>query len=95
MTPEQPNKVSVIDPISPAIQRVKDILFKPFNLGKWFVIGFCAWLAYLGSGGGGGGGGGGPHWNAPHKPHEQQAKIAEGINSAKEFFWTTCAGLYL
>jgi hypothetical protein len=84
MTPEQPNKVSVIDPISPAIERVKVMLFKPFNLGKWFTVGFCAWLAYLGTGGGGGGGGG--NWNAPHRPHEQQAQIAEGINSAKEFF---------
>jgi len=80
MTPEQPNRVSVIDPISPAIERVKAMLFKPFDLGKWFTIGFCAWLAYLG--GGGGGGGGGPHWNAPH---EQRTKIAEGVNSAKEY----------
>jgi hypothetical protein len=80
MTPEQPNKVSVIDPISPAVERVKAMLFKPFDLGKWFTIGFCAWLAYLGNGGGGGGGG--PHWNAPH---EQRTKIAEGINSAKEY----------
>jgi hypothetical protein len=82
VSPKQPPRISVIDPISPAIQRVKDILFKPFDLGKWFTIGFCAWLAYLGCGGGGGGGGG-PHWNAPH---EQQAKIAEGVNSAKEYF---------
>jgi hypothetical protein len=81
MTPEQPNRVSVIDPISPAIERVKVMLFKPFDLGKWFTIGFCAWLAYLGSGGGGGGG----NWNAPHRPHEHHAKIAEGINSAKEY----------
>jgi hypothetical protein len=80
MTPEQPNRVSVIDPISPAIERVKVMLFKPFDLGKWFIIGFCAWLAYLGGGGGGGGGG---HWNAPH---EQRTKIAEGVNAAKEYF---------
>jgi hypothetical protein len=80
MTPEQPNRVSVIDPIGPAIERVKAMLFKPFDLGKWFTIGFCAWLAYLGAGGGGGGGG--PHWNTPH---EHQAKIAEGVNSAKEY----------
>ena len=46
MTPLEA-KVSVIDPISPAIERVKTILFKPFDLGKWFVIGFCAWLAML------------------------------------------------
>lgn len=50
MTPEQ-FRISVIDPISPAIEKVKVTLFKPFDLGKWFVIGFCAWLAYLGQGG--------------------------------------------
>ena len=57
MTPQQLN-ISVIAPISPAFEKVKIILFKPFDLGKWFVIGFCAWLAFLGKGGGGGGGGG-------------------------------------
>jgi hypothetical protein len=46
--------ISVIDPITPAIERVKLLLFRPFDIGKWFVIGFCAWLAYLGQGGGGG-----------------------------------------
>jgi hypothetical protein len=48
--------VSVIDPIGKAIDRVKLILFQPFDLGKWFIIGFCAWLATLLEGGGGGGG---------------------------------------
>ena len=50
--------VSVIDPINTAIERVKLILFNPFEIEKWFIIGFCAWLAFLGEGGGGGGGGG-------------------------------------
>jgi molecular chaperone DnaJ len=27
---------------------VKRVLFQPFDLGKWFVIGFAAWLAHLG-----------------------------------------------
>ena len=76
MTPEQPNKVSVIDPIGPAIQRVKDILFKPFDLGKWFTIGFCAWLAYLGGGGGNGGGGG--RGGGP-------SEAREAFGQAKEF----------
>jgi hypothetical protein len=47
--------VSVIDPIGKAIDRVKAVLFEPFEMGKWFVIGFCVWLAMLGQGGGGGG----------------------------------------
>jgi len=49
--------VSVIDPIGRAIDSVKEVLFSPFALGRWFIIGFCAWLAYLGQGGGGGIGG--------------------------------------
>ena len=44
----QPANVSVTLPISPAIERVKLLLFRPFDLGKWFAIGFCAWLATLG-----------------------------------------------
>ena len=54
MTPEQPTNISVIDPLNPAFERMKVILFKPFDLGKWFVIGFCAWLASFGEGGSGG-----------------------------------------
>jgi hypothetical protein len=27
------------------------VLFRPFDLGKWFITGFCAFLAMLGSGG--------------------------------------------
>jgi hypothetical protein len=67
-------KISVLDPIAPALERVKTILFKPFDLGKWFVIGFCAWLAYLGKGGGGGGNG--PNFHRNVKPDQalDQAK---------------------
>lgn len=47
-------EISVTEPVSPALERVKTMLFKPFDLGKWFTIGFCAWLAFLGQGGGSG-----------------------------------------
>ena len=56
MTAQEQAVVSVLDPVEEAFGRVKLVLFKPFDLGKWFVIGFCAWLACLGQGGGGGGG---------------------------------------
>jgi hypothetical protein len=49
-----PREISVAEPVSPALERVKRILFRPFDLGKWFTIGFCAWLAQLGEGGAGG-----------------------------------------
>ncbi len=72
---EQYTRISVLDPISPAIERVRTILFAPFDLGKWFVIGFCAWLAYLGKGGGGGGGNG-PNFHRGGRPDQalEQAK---------------------
>jgi hypothetical protein len=38
---------------------MKAALFKPFDLSKWFAIGFTAFLASLMDGPGGGGGGGG------------------------------------
>lgn len=56
---ENTHRISVIDPISPAIEHVRLMLFKPFDLSKWFIIGFCAWLAQLGDGAGGWGGNGG------------------------------------
>jgi hypothetical protein len=40
--------ISVTVPIGLAIERVRVLLFRPFDLGKWFTIGFCAWLAGLG-----------------------------------------------
>src|SRR5206468_9532253 len=46
--PSQSANVTVTFPIGPAIDQVKRLLFQPFDLGKWFVIGFCAWLAHLG-----------------------------------------------
>ena len=76
MTPLRPPIISVIEPIGPAFEKVKTILFRPFDLGKWFVIGFCAWLAYLGGGGGNGGGGG--RGGGP-------SEAREAFGQAKEF----------
>src|SRR5690349_15561593 len=45
--------ISVTDPITPAIERAKLITFGPFDLSKWFVLGFVAFLVALGEGGGG------------------------------------------
>jgi len=78
MTPEQLPRISVIDPISPTFQRVNTILFKPFDIGKWFVIGFCAWLAYLGSGGG-------PSFNFGRGFGQQGSRPAQALDQAKEF----------
>jgi hypothetical protein len=47
----EPQEISVTVPVSQAYDRVKRMLFQPFDLGKWFTIGFCAWLAGLGESG--------------------------------------------
>ena len=45
--------ISVIVPISNALAKTKILLFKPFDMSRWFAIGFCAWLTMLiGQGGG-------------------------------------------
>jgi hypothetical protein len=62
--------ISVTEPIGWALTRTGRMLFKPFEWRKWFVLGFCAWLANLGEGGGanfnpGGGGRGGRSGGGP------------------------------
>ncbi len=40
--------ISVIAPVSRAIDTTKQLLFAPFDLLKWLGLGFTAWLALLG-----------------------------------------------
>ncbi len=85
MTPQE-TEISVIDPISPAIERVKTVLFQPFVLQRWFVIGFCAWLAFLGSGGGG------VPTNFPSEQQLDEPQFQEFLHQVEEFvvnnlFW--------
>jgi len=70
-TAPQPASVSVTLPVAQAIDRVKRVLFQPFDLGKWFAIGFCAWLATLGEGGWGG-----FHFNFPSGHRHGNARHA-------------------
>ena len=76
MTP-QPTNVSVALPVSLAIDRVKRVLFQPFDLGKWFTIGFCAWLAHLGEAGFRGN----FNFNSSHGNRD----FRQGLEQAKEF----------
>lgn len=43
-------KIEIFKPFGEAFELTKKILFRPFDLKKWFVIGFAAWLSNLGSG---------------------------------------------
>ena len=72
---------SVIEPLGPAVERVKTLLFRPFEIERWLAIALCAWLALLGTGGGSAGKGisynreKGVTWN----------NMAIDITRAKEF----------
>ena len=50
--PSEP-RIEIFAPFEEAFALTKKILFQPFDLTKWFVIGFAAWLATFFSGGGG------------------------------------------
>lgn len=50
--------IEYFEPLSRAWSRMKIALFKPFDITKWFVIGFSAFLAGLTDGNGGSGGNG-------------------------------------
>ena len=41
--------IPVINPVGEAFNRTGLVLFRPFNIGKWFTLGFCAFLAILGN----------------------------------------------
>lgn len=47
-------KIEIFAPFGAALDLTKLILFQPFDIMKWLVIGFAAFLANLGGGGGGG-----------------------------------------
>jgi len=54
-------RFSVTAPVSTALDWTGRVLFRPFDLGKWFALGFCAWLAWIGQHGGGVG----ANWRVP------------------------------
>ena len=45
-------RIEIFRPFGEAFELTTKILFQPFDLKKWLVIGFAAWLANLGGGGG-------------------------------------------
>jgi hypothetical protein len=42
-------QISFVEPLSRAWERMRRMLFAPFELGRWLVLGFSAWLAGLAS----------------------------------------------
>jgi hypothetical protein len=85
MNTERPSRVSVLDPLNPSITGVKTVLFQPFDLKKWFIIGFCAWLAYFGSGTGGPNFGGPNFGGGPKYEVDSAKEIEMELERAKDF----------
>ena len=46
------SEISVTKPLQQSFDWVKFVLFKNFDIGKWFIMGFCAWISLLGERGG-------------------------------------------
>ena len=67
-------RIEIFKPFGAAFELMKRILFQPFDLKKWLVIGFAAWLANLGAGGGGIG-----NFNYPDNRRESAQKFNETI----------------
>ena len=67
-------RIEIFKPFAEAFELMKKILFQPFDLKKWLVIGFAAWLANLGAGGGGIG-----NFNYPDNRREGAQKFNEMI----------------
>jgi MFS family permease len=64
-------KIEIFKPFGEAFELMKKILFQPFDLKKWFVIGFAAWLANLGGGGG---------FNYQYNRRDKMHKLNEAIS---------------
>ncbi len=71
------SKIEIFKPFGEAFELMKRILFQPFDLKKWLVIGFAAWLASLGAGGGG-------NFNIPNSEHKDPHKFNEAIGQIPE-----------
>ena len=64
-------KIEIFKPFGEAFELTKKILFQPFDLKKWLVIGFAAWLANLGGGGG---------FNYSYNRREEMQKVNETLS---------------
>lgn len=50
---EEDRRIGVLAPVNAALEWTKQVLFRPFDLEKWLIIGFAAFLSHLVGGGGG------------------------------------------
>lgn len=98
-------KINYWTPIERAWNRMVTVLFRPFDLGKWMVIGFTAFLANCGrssgsgSSGGGNSGGGNPFGNQGSQCGQgNDFSFREMVETVQDYcinFWEDHAALIL
>src|SRR5439155_22067161 len=65
-------RIEIFRPFGEAFELMKKILFQPFDLKKWLVICFAAWLANMGCGGG--------SFNYGYNCNEVMQKVNEALS---------------
>lgn len=82
-SPAPAGAVQYLEPLRRAWNRMVDQLFRPFDLGKWFVLGLTCWLARFIQGSGGGG------FNVPSGVGDWDSDDAEAATGqiAAASFW--------
>ncbi len=86
--------VEYVVPLERAVGRMKALLFRPFRLETWIVVGFAAFLARLLEGGGGGTQG--VRYVVGDHPGQEPGEGFERIREAlAEPFWLLVAGAVL
>ena len=80
------SRPSCLAAMSQAFDRMVTLLFRPFIIERWCSIGFCAWLAYLGTQSGGG--------NFNTKPSEPSfAALKQEVDRGLDALFTSLPGL--
>jgi len=70
-------RISFFDALEQGWSRMVQMLFRPFDLQKWLVVGFAAWLAGLADGGRNGG--------VSYRPEDGAEEIAESARAGWEW----------
>ncbi len=84
----EPTSIGCTQPLDRAWQRMRLILFSPFDLGKWIVLGFSAWLANLMGGFGGGGLNGNFKGSSMENLHDVLQSSEDSVASLlQHWFW--------
>jgi hypothetical protein len=73
-------RIEIIKPFNEAIEVMKKILFRPFDLTKWLVLGFAAFLAHLSGGTGFNFNFG--NWNRPGWSSSEEAAATQQMEHA-------------